>query len=51
MRERERIKNRASVTHLAQSNGVYSKVIASAGLDKSVFLYDTTVRMQGRNET
>ena len=32
------MRNRASVTHLAQSNG-----IASAGLDKSVYFYDTTV--------
>ncbi len=37
------MKNRASVTHLAQSNGAFSKVIASAGLDKSVYFYDTTV--------
>ncbi len=31
------------MTHLAQSNGAFSKVIASAGLDKSVYFYDTTV--------
>ena len=34
---------RSAVTHLAQSNGNYSKLLASVGFDKCVYIYDTTV--------
>ena len=37
------ITHRLAVTHLAQSNGDYSKLLASVGLDKCVYIYDTTV--------
>ena len=42
------MRNRAAVTRLAQSNGNFANVIASAGLDKSVFFYDTTVVLSWR---
>ena len=37
------VDGRAAVTHIGQSNGVFSKILASVGLDKFVYLYDTSV--------
>ena len=35
--------HRAAVKHLAQSNGVYSKLLASVGKDKYVYIHDISV--------
>ena len=37
------VDGRAAVNHIAQSNGVFSKILASVGLDRFVYLYDTSV--------
>ena len=34
---------RAAVKHIAQSNGAFSKILASVGLDRFVYLYDVSV--------
>lgn len=38
-----RVDCRAAVNHIAQSNGVFSKILASVGLDRFVYLYDVSV--------
>ena len=35
--------HRAAVKHLAQSNGKYSKLLASVGKDKCVYIHDISV--------
>ena len=35
--------NRAAVKHLCQSNGMHSKLLASVGKDKCVYIHDTSV--------
>lgn len=50
-RERGSVEDRAAVFRIAQSNGEFGKLLASAGEDREVILFDTTVREGRRSET
>lgn len=43
-------KDSAEVTHVAQSSGMFSSVLASSGLDRMVYLSDLRVRKKEASE-
>lgn len=48
--EGEGVRSRAAVVRIAQSSGEFGKVVASAGADREVILFDSTVREGERRE-
>lgn len=44
------IDGRAAVVRIAQSSGEFGKIVASAGEDREVILFDATVREGRRRE-
>ena len=46
----KRLKRSAEVTHVAQSSGMFSSVLASSGLDRMVYLSDLRVRAKEGSE-
>lgn len=44
------VEGRAAVVRIAQSNGEFGKIVASAGEDREVILFDTTVGEGRRSE-